>query len=58
MIAATLGVTEHELEDAMATGDVTAAAEILGTTPEAMSKRLNVSIAELQSALTTQGARN
>lgn len=47
-IAAQLGVTEHELADAMATGDVNTAAALLGTTPEAMAKKLGVSVAVIQ----------
>ena len=50
-IAAQLGVTQHELEDAMATNDIDAAAEMLGTTAAAMAKKLGVSVADLQAAL-------
>lgn len=53
MIAGVLGVTEHELQDAMETGDVDTAAKMLGTTAEGIRQRLNISIAELQAALTT-----
>ena len=52
-IAAQLGVTTHELEDAMATGSVDSAAKMLGTTSAALAKKLGVSVADLESALTT-----
>jgi hypothetical protein len=52
-IAAQLGVTTHELEDAMATGDINSAAKMLGTTAPEIAKKFGVSVADLQSALTT-----
>lgn len=52
-IAAQLGVTTHELEDAMATGNIDSAAKMLGTTSSALAKKLGVTIAELQAAITT-----
>ena len=55
-VAATLGVTVHELEDAMAAGDINSAAAILGTTPAAIAKALGVSVADLQAALAAQVA--
>jgi len=55
-IAAQLGVSVHELEDAMATGDVTAAAQMLGTTPETMAKKLGMSVADIQTFLTSRPA--
>lgn len=50
-IAAKLGVTTHELEDAMATGNIDSAAKMLGTTSSALAKKLGVTIAELQAAI-------
>jgi hypothetical protein len=47
-VAAQLGVTEHELEDAMATGDIDSAAEMLGTTADEIAATLGVSLADLQ----------
>ena len=55
-VAAQLGVTAHELADAMETGDATAAAQMLGTTPEAMAKKLGMSVADIQTFLTSQPA--
>ena len=52
-IATQLGVTVHELEDAMATGSVDSAAKMLGTTAAALAKKLGVSVADLQAALPT-----
>ena len=52
-IAGQLGVTTHELEDAMATGDINSAAKMLGTTAAEIAKKLGVSVADLQSAFTT-----
>lgn len=53
-IAALLGVTDHELADAMATGDVNTAADLLGTTPDAMAKKLGVSVADIQAFIAAQ----
>ena len=53
-IAAVLGVTEHELADAIGTGDVTAAAKLLGTTPELMAEKLGVTVDDLESFITAQ----
>lgn len=50
-VAAKLGVTQHELEDAMATGDIESAAELLGTTSAAIAKELGVSVTDLQMAM-------
>lgn len=52
-IAAQLGVTTHELEDAMATGNIDSAAKMLGTTSSELAKKLGVTIADLQAAITT-----
>ena len=49
-LAAELGVTRHELEDALATGDLDAAAELLGTTSAAIAQTLGVPVADLQAA--------
>lgn len=53
-IATKLGVTTHELEDAMATGNLNSAAKLLGTTSAAMAKKLGLSVADLQTALNSQ----
>lgn len=53
-IAAQLGVTEHELADALATRDVNAAAAMLGTTPEAMAAKLGVSVAAIQTFINSE----
>ena len=55
-IAATLGVTEHEMQDAMAMADLTAAAEMLGTTPEEMAQKLGISVADLQASWSAQSS--
>ncbi len=56
-IATRLGVTEHQLADAVATGDINAAAAMLGTTAEAIAAKLGVSVADLRVALTTTTTR-
>jgi hypothetical protein len=53
-IATKLGVTTHELEDAMALGDINSAAKMLGTTAAEIAKKLGVSVADLQSMLNMQ----
>ena len=53
-IATKLGVTTHELEDAMASGDINSAAKMLGTTAAEISQKLGVSVADLQSTLNIQ----
>lgn len=55
-LAAQLGVTEHELADAIETGDVNTAAAVLGTTPEAMAAKLGVPVAAIQAFITSQSA--
>lgn len=55
-IATKLGVTTHELEDAMALGDINSAAKMLGTTAADIAKKLGISIADLQSTLNMQKA--
>jgi hypothetical protein len=47
-------VTTHELEDAMALGDINSAAKMLGTTSAEIAKKLGVSVADLQSTLNMQ----
>lgn len=51
--AAKLGVTTHELEDALATGNINSAAKMLGTTAAAIAKKLGVTVADLQAAFPT-----
>ena len=53
-IAARLGVTEHELADAIAAGDVETAAELLGTTPEEMANKLGVTVADIKAFIAAQ----
>ena len=50
-VAMKLGVTVHELEDALVTGNIETAAKILGTTSAAIAKKLGVSVADLQTAI-------
>jgi hypothetical protein len=49
-IAVKLGVTVHELEDALVTGDIETAAKMLRTTSAVIAKKLGVSVADLQTA--------
>ena len=54
MISSLLGVTEHELQDAIATRNIDDAAALLGMTPKVMAKKLGVSVAQLQTTLAAQ----
>jgi len=52
-VAAALGVTPRELDDALATGSLASAAALLGTTPAAVALKLGVSVADLEAAFPT-----
>jgi hypothetical protein len=57
IIATKMGVTLHELQDALATGSIAKAAKLLGTTPRDIAQKLGVSVADLESAITSQNGR-